>query len=552
MIALLGLALADDSFHPGAGPETLRYADLLAGGVVTGRTGRVLARAEPSVLAGVPGRVTPLPGGIVRVEPDAGVDDLALARDLHGRPGVAWAVPDLVLRLVPAMPDDPLAGELWHLENTGQGGRTPDVDVDAETAWAFATGAGQTIAVLDSGVQLDHPDLAVIAGGDYLDDDGDPTPASDSSGPHGTGVAGIAAATGDNGVGVAGVAYGADVYAIRLIGGNASTEDLYLAFVEAVDAGASVLNNSWGFDNCDGVPAMDVFGDMFDYAEDVGRDGLGAAVVFAAGNGGCDVGGDAMLRHRSIVVVSALEWWDSRASYSAYGDPVDVAAPTALLTTDVTPGGYGSYGGDDAYMEGFSGTSGASPVVAGVMALMFDANPRLTAKEAREVLCDTAVRVDLDDAGYDEDGWSPYYGCGRIDAGAAVAAVYDRPPGVPEPRLLADEVEVTRVVLAWEPAADEDGDVLHHVVRWDGGEHVVYGTTLDLTGEVDVGDTVTWTVAGVDPWGEGPSSDPVTFTVVAVAEVAVPAGTTGGCGAGGGAWVLLGGVAATRRRAGRS
>jgi subtilisin family serine protease len=531
LFAALSLARADDTFWIGEAP--VRYGELVAQGVVEGRTGRLLVRGDAAAVAAHPGvrRVTPLPGGLLRVEPVG--DDLALARALRGWPGVRRAEPDLLFATRPAsVPDDPLVADQWHLENTGQGGRTADVDIDAALAWTFATGAGQRIAILDSGTQLDHPDLAVIPGHDYVDRDEVPDPGSDTSNAHGTGTAGIAAAIGGNGLGGAGVAYDAEVYAIRLIGGATSTEDLYNAFIEAVDAGSTVLSNSWGFGyDCSGVPTLSVFDDMFDYAEDEGRGGLGAAVVFAAGNAGCDIDTDGMLRSRSIVVVAALESSDVRASYSNYGEVVDIAAPTSLLTADVFPGGYGAYGGDDAYFDGFSGTSGATPVVAGVLALMFEANPRLTAKQARTVLCDTATRVDVLDAAYDANGRSDYYGCGRVDAGAAVAAVANTAPEAPVPRLVAETAESPNVRAAWEPAFDPDGDVHAYRLRWTTvrgsgetvtGEAEVAATWHDLSDAADVGDRVTWTVAAVDAWGEGPSSQPVTFDVVPVSETIVP------------------------------
>lgn len=539
LLLALSLARADDRFFPGEDDAAVHLDDLVARGVAEGRSGRLIVRADdPAALAGHPGvaSVKARPGGVLFVLPAPGVDDLALSRALHDRPDVAWAIPDLVVRLVPAtLPDDPLVADQWHLENTGQGGRTVDVDIDAETAWAYATGAGQLVAVLDSGVQLDHPDLSVIPGHDYIDGDDDPTPASDWSGPHGTGCSGVAAAVGGNGYGVAGVAYDADVYAIRLIGGSTTLSDVYDAFVEAVDAGASVLSNSWGYTSaCEEIPAYRLFDTMFAYAEDEGRGGLGAAVVFAAGNGACDVALDGMLAHETAVVVAAVEWNDERASYSSYGDAVDIAAPTSILSTDVTPGGYGSYGDDDAFSDWFSGTSAATPVVSGVLALMFEANPRLTAAQAREVLCDTAVRIDLGDVTYDAEGRHPYYGCGRVDAGAAVAAVANEAPAAPVPAWTDASPAAARVVLAWAPAEDADGDTLTYVVdvKLGDGEPVrtsLDGTSLDLTGTVAEGDVVTWSVAAVDPWGEGPASDPVTFTVAT--EAPAPAvEEPGGCG----------------------
>ncbi len=536
MFALLAsLALADDRFFLDAGPEQASLADLEARGAVHGRTGAlVVALDDPHALDGDPriARVERRRGRVVRVVPAAGVDDLALARDLHGRPGVAWVNPDLKLRLRPAsIPNDPLYPDEWHLDDTEQGGRTNGIDINAPEAWETATGAGVTIAVIDSGVQLDHPDLVVTPGHDYIDDDDDPTPGTDSSSPHGTGVAGIAAARGNNGIGVAGVAWEADIYAIRLIGGDSSTSDLYDSFAEAVDAGADVLSNSWGFYGCEGVPSMATFQEMFNYAEKHGPGGLGSVVVFAAGNDDCDNSDDAMLDNRYAFVVAALEWNDVRASYSNYGENIDISAPTSVLTTDMSPGGYGSYGGDDAYSDGFSGTSGATPVVSGVVALMIEANPRITAKQIRTAICESAVRNDLELAEYDKYGWSPYYGYGRIDAAAAVNLVADTAPAAPV-LTAATEAYPDRVFLSWEAAIDPDGDVTEYVVHWwldgeDGGAsdgHVTSDLRYDLTGKVAAGDVVHWTVVADDPWGAGETSVEGTLTVLEVPEAPADTG----------------------------
>jgi subtilisin family serine protease len=532
-LLLAALARADDSFFLGAGDERVSMAQLLRGGVVTGRTGALLVKsrdADALARRSEVHAVVRLAGGVTKVLPRPGIDDLALARALHGSPGVEWVNPVLVLALRPAStPDDPLYGAQWHLENTGQGGRVPGVDIDAPTAWAYATGKGQVVAVIDTGVQLGHPDLAVIPGHDYIDRDDDPSAEAIDGGPHGTGVAGIAAALGDNAVGVTGVAYDADIYAIRLIGGNTTTEDVYDAFIEATDAGAGVINNSWGYYGCDPIPALDTFREMFNYANANGRDGLGTSIVFAAGNDGCDNSNNGMLGNGKVISVAALEWTDERASYSNFGTNIEIAAPTGLLTTDEVPGGYGNYGGDDAYCDGFSGTSGASPVVAGTIALMMEANPRITAKQVREILCETAVRNAPDSAEWNDDGWSPYYGCGRVDAGAAVAAVYNRAPMAPVPTLLRAEVQEGRAILAWEPAFDADGDVQEYEVAWwrDGDEDAATaiattGSWIDLGAELAVSDAVSWRVRAHDPWGPGDWSVTSSFTVLAAAEAPDP------------------------------
>ncbi len=310
---LVAPALAsDDTFHPNGSHDVLSIAALQRAGQIVGRTGRILVHADDAdAIARVPGvaSVVRLRGGLLRVTPAPGVDDLALSRQLHDLSGVGYAMPDLLLpATVSTIPNDPLLPYEWDIENTGQNGGTPDIDINAEEAWATTNGAGQIIAVLDSGVQLDHPDLSVIPGYDYVSRDPDPSPdPNDWENPHGTCVSGVAAAVGDNGIGVAGVAWGAQIYAVRLIGGtSSSTEDLYNAFVDAVEAGAGVLSNSWGWsENCASIPPYGTFVDMANFAEDKGRGGLGSLVTFAAGNGNCDIENDGMLAQPTLVAVSA-------------------------------------------------------------------------------------------------------------------------------------------------------------------------------------------------------------------------------------------------------
>jgi subtilisin family serine protease len=253
---------------------------------------------------------------------------------------------------------------------------------------------------------------------------------------------------------------------------------------------------------------------------------------------------------------------DVRAGYSSYGRHVDISAPTGILTTDVTPGGYGSYGGDDAWADGFSGTSAAAPVVSGVVALMLEANPRLTARDVREVLCDTAVRNDAGAADYDDEGWSPWYGCGRVDAGAAVAAVANAAPGAPVPLDAGGTLPTDGGVLRWEAAADPDGEPLTYEVRWATGDgdprvQAAEGLSLDLRGVLAPGDTATWSVRARDAWGVGPWSEEVHWTLgQAPAPVPGAEPEPEGCASAGAparAGVLLSALVLTlaRRRAGR-
>ncbi|MFT5681424.1 MAG: subtilisin family serine protease [Myxococcota bacterium] len=479
---------------------------------------------------------------VARVNLKAGADPLEVSRDLHGRDGVQWAHPDIRLPIVThTLPNDPMVGDQWHLENTGQVG-SPGTDVNAEEAWEYSTGAGQLIAIIDSGTDPDHPDLAVVNGYDYVDGDDDSYPADGNA--HGTACAGLAAGQGDNGIGVAGVAYDAEVYGIRFIGSD-SSESFYDAFTEAVDAGATVLSNSWGVSNaCTGFSLPAAYTAAMDYAEEEGRGGLGTVIVFAAGNDDCDISNDGFLAGEHVVGVAAVSSSDIKEWYSSYGDLVDISAPSGgVVTTDISgESGYGSHQGDEDYTGSMSGTSASTPIVAGVFALMFSANDRLTAADARDILCQTATRNDILDADYDESGWSPYYGCGRVDAGAAVAAVANSAPNAPASEVPDASVYEDRIWLDWSAATDPDSDRLTYRVVWsvDGGEPVetiVDGLSLELTDEAEAGQSLTWQVGAIDLWGDGPMSPEYTQTVIA--RPVATAEESGGCqAAAGGIWWL--------------
>ncbi|MFT4622656.1 MAG: subtilisin family serine protease [Myxococcota bacterium] len=525
MLLLIGAATASDVWwFTGEGPETATLDNGVVGGTSARLTGRLVAKAsDPGALEALPevDRVWPLAGDrdLVVVHPAPGVDEVALSRALRDRPDVRWAHPDIAWKLEPAtLPDDPYVASQWHLENDGENGSLVDVDIDAETAWVFATGKGQTIAILDTGVDLDHPDLNVVSGWDYIDKDGDSSPDRSYDGwPHGTASAGVAAAIGNNGIGGAGVAYDADLYAIKMLGGYLSDAEMYEAFVEAVDAGASVLSNSWGAsDECANIGVNVVYEEGLDYVEKEGRGGLGSVFVQSAGNSGCDFSSNGAMVNKAVVAVGAIDSRDRRVGYSSYGALLDIVAPTGLLTTDASgPEGWGPYGEDDDHWRDYTGTSASAPVVAGVFALMFEANPRLTAKRARQVLRSTAEKIDVPNGAYDAEGWSPYYGWGRVDAGAAVLAVVNEAPLAPQVVAPGAEAPEDAVVIAWEPAIDGDSDALSYEIDWwyDAFPNQVKtldvdGTQVDVSDLVQSGEILHFQVAAVDMWGRGPLSEP--------------------------------------------
>jgi len=411
--------------------------------------------------------------------PVEGQDPVKLATELALHPAVRWAEADRWLQRIPhgAALNDPYWDQLWHLENLGQfSGALPGIDVNAVPAWDLHRGAGVVVAVLDSGVEAGHPDLDLVPGIDILDGDEDASPQEGEEGnPHGTAVSGLIAAIGNNELGVAGVAWEAQILPVRLIGGPTTLGDHWDSFAIPVDRGAAVLNNSWGFassdpdEPCGPGPGSPGITDPVEYARIEGRGGLGATVVFSMGNGSCDYREQPILEQPGVIAVGAVSDRGAKWNYSNVGSDLDLVAPSGsayaggekLRSTDLLgERGMGPLGGDHDYTDAMAGTSGSAPLVSGVVALMYGANPRLTEAEVREVLCLTADRIQLADAQYDASGWSDRYGCGNVDAAAAVAAVHNLGPPAP-PVIVApqDPVEASgEVLVSWLPAEDPDGD----------------------------------------------------------------------------------------------
>ncbi|MFL7810063.1 MAG: S8 family peptidase, partial [Anaerolineae bacterium] len=306
-------------------------------------------------------------------------------------------------------PNDPmyLAGQQWGLEQ-----------VNAPQGWYVSTGHAVTVAVVDSGVDLDHPDLVDslwvnadeipgngidddsngcvddVHGYDYVDDNGVP----DDVHGHGTHVAGIVGATTDNGLGMAGMSWGSTVMAIRVLDetGEGSVWAVAQGIRYAVDQGAQVINMSLGACNLD----MQEMRDAVTYAQDAG-----VLLVAAAGNtyGSCAFYPAA---YEGVIGVAATDSNDQRASFSTYGSHVYVAAPGVGIQSTTIGGGYGSK----------NGTSMATPMVSGLAAMLWTYCPGSAPSQIAQAIADGAV--DLGAA-----GWDPYYGWGRIDASSMTCPV---------------------------------------------------------------------------------------------------------------------------------
>lgn len=274
--------------------------------------------------------------------------------------------------------------------------------VDASSAWGLSQGQGTLIAVLDTGVNHDHPDLIdkvrIDIDKDFINGDDD---ADDDNG-HGTHVAGIAAATTDNAEGIAGLGWEANILPVKVMGkeGEGSGGDLADAIRYAADQGVDVINMSLGGETDSGTCPV-VVQEAVDYA--YARD---VVLVAASGNSG-DSQSMFPANCEHVLGVAATETDDGLASYSTSGAHVSVAAPGSdILSTIIPDGGY--------YYGAMSGTSMATPHVAGLAALVRSYYPDYTPDQIASSILDNAVDLGA-------TGWDQEYGCGRIDAFQALA-----------------------------------------------------------------------------------------------------------------------------------
>lgn len=276
-----------------------------------------------------------------------------------------------------ANPNDPRFGQQWHHQV-----------VKSPQAWDFLTGSNSIIvAVVDTGIDLSHPDLAPnrVPGYNSVDQlaEVDGGQVNDLNG-HGTHVAGDAAAIGNNGVGVAGMGWNFKIMMVRTSNSASGS-----APISAITNGAR-----WAADN--GARAVSASYSGVDSSA-VGTTGTyiktkGALFSYAAGNDNRNLTG---FNHPDTIVVGATDPNDLKASFSAYGPAVHVFAPGVNILSTTLGGGYGNS----------SGTSMATPIVNGAIGLIFAANPLLTPNEAQEVL----------ESQCDVIGPSSIFGHGRIN-----------------------------------------------------------------------------------------------------------------------------------------
>jgi len=355
-----------------------------------------------------------------------------ISMELTALEEVAVAEPNFIHDLPEmATPNDPLFSDQWDMQNTGQTGGTIGADMKAAAAWDISTGSSTiVVAIIDEGVDVDHPDLAanMVAGFDAVT--ADPTPEgvpgnANSTDGHGTCCAGIVAAVGNNGIGVAGVTWNSKIMPIRIGFGNYWTQTDWIidGLTWPVDNGADVLSNSWG-----GGSASTSIQNAVAYGTTNGRGGLGCPVFFASGNDNGGVSYPAL--YPEAIAVGASSPCDERKSPSScdgetwwgsnYGSSLDFVAPGPLTTT-VDIAGSGGYSSTD-YTSSFNGTSSATPHAAGAGALLLGVDPSLTHDQVRTLMRQTADDQ-VGPPSEDTAGFDIYMGYGRINCEAMLLAV---------------------------------------------------------------------------------------------------------------------------------
>jgi subtilisin family serine protease len=355
-------------------------------------------------------RISRLDVFVLAIPRDETVEGMVEAFARH--PDVAYVEPNYYCR-ISKTPNDTLFQYQYALSNIGQViGSIPgspqgkaSADIKATAGWEETTGsAGVVIAVIDTGVELTHPDLknkVVNSGRDFINNDFD---ASDDHG-HGTMIAGIAAAETNNGEGVAGVSWNSKILPLKALDsqGNGAIDKIAEAIRYASDNGAQVINLSLGTEQ----PSL-TLRDACQYAFN-----KGVFLAAAAGNGAGGAVHYPAAYDNYVFAVSATDYNDAPAALASIGSEIDAAAPgiriLAPYPTDLTPAGYLPY----AYGDG---TSFAAPHAAGLAALIKGLKPSLRPAQIMDIIRFSSADVNaVQIAGRDE-----VVGYGRIDIEKAV------------------------------------------------------------------------------------------------------------------------------------
>ncbi|MEJ1929398.1 S8 family serine peptidase [Nostoc sp. NIES-2111] len=430
---------------------------------------------QDKVIAGLPNAF------VFLVSKQATENPIKIANQLQAIPEVLAAEPNVIIQTeTHYKPNDNLYPQQWYLNHNGGNELVLASHIAVEQAWDITRGVRSVVvAVVDDSFDLNHPDFQgsgkIVAPRDLRENDFLPLPGVKET-SHGTACAGIAVAE-ETGTGIVGVAPGCALMPIRTTG-FLDDESIEQIFDWAIEKGASVISCSWG--------ASAVYFPLslrqkaaITKAATRGRNGKGCVVLFAAGNANRPVSGaiyeqnwpDKVLEgvtdwlngfgvHPDVMTIAASTSMSSKAAYSNWGANVSLCAPSnnaspgmsfpekgflytqpsiktnllglGMLTTDIV----GAAGYDPGnFTNNFGGTSSATPVVAGVAALVLSVNPDLTAQQVKKILETTADKIvdpnpdpqlGLSEGKYDGNGHSQWFGYGKVNAARAVQVAFQQ------------------------------------------------------------------------------------------------------------------------------
>jgi subtilisin family serine protease len=332
-------------------------------------------------------------------------------------------------------PNDPLFPKQWAHNNTGQTGGTPGSDMDTPYGWLLEKGDPDVvIVIIDSGCDLDHEDLRdkILPRGEEDWDFSDSlSKIPEDSYGHGTCCSGIAGASVNNGIGVAGTAPGCMLMPLKIDLASGMNQNRADAINYAISRKTlykqMVISCSWRMSGGSYVAVEEACRNAWEN---------GVLITAAAGNNNTSTI-DYPANYETVIAVGATSDCDERKSPAScdgetfwgsnFGAELDVVAPGVhVMTTDIE-GGLGFWSGN--YYPKFNGTSAACPHAAGVIALIWSANPGLTCAEVKEILESTADDT-VGPSWEDTPGWDPYMGWGRINAANAVQEAIRRLKGL--------------------------------------------------------------------------------------------------------------------------
>lgn len=415
---------------------------------------------------------------LLQITQDAGKNPIKVANALAERNEVEYAEPNLINRFQKFYtPTDTYFKDQWHLSAWDGAYLVPDADVSATEAWDTTRGKRDVvIAFIDDGFELTHPDFQgaekVVHPKDYVDGDSNPFPVIEHGDYHGTPCAGVAIAE-ENGEGVVGIAPGCAFMPVRFpiekTGGE--DDDFIWEIFDYVGKRADIISCSWGPPPVY-APLSQLLIDKFtELGVSGGPRKKGCVIVFAAGNynaplndpnntsfkwrhpeyGTVETQGpilNGIAVHDDIIAVSASTSENRKAAYSNWGKEISVCAPSnnshplnpylrqpgrGIWTTDNEEFG-GDFSRGNRFTGKFGGTSSACPLVAGVAALVISANPKLSAREVKQILQVTADKIEdlnpdpvlgLSKGSYDDKGHSEWFGYGKVNAYRAVEKAID-------------------------------------------------------------------------------------------------------------------------------